>query len=135
MIKTSFTKYGSTAPTQGGGNSASQDPNNNMQSSAPVQETQQGNNNTANPVELMGQVLQNVVKSVNQMIDIYSQMTGGASLPGQSDNTLSQGQQTQQNPQQQGAPAQTSASGPAAQTNNNGKTASYPTWGDVLGNG
>lgn len=141
MINTSLYKYGGEAPQQPAGQTAAS--TNNMQSGPPVSDSNSdpsqqqqttpaaGQNPTANPMDLMGQCLQNAVKYINQMIDVYAQMSGGQN-PAQSDNTMQSNVQSAPTGQPQ---VSNGPSGTPVPPNSTGKTASYPTWGDVFGNG
>ncbi len=86
----------------------------------------------ANPQELMGQAMQNLVKTVNQMIDLYQAMAGQVSLGQGSSNTMEPNNGQPQAAQPSGAP--TGAGGsptPTDQTEGQTKAASI-TWSDIL---
>lgn len=120
MISQSFMKYAdvgqSPEATQG---DVSQDPNAQAQMAPPVTDQQMaGVSPTADPIQLLGMAMQNMVKSMNQMIDIYYQMTG--SNPAASDTSMA----TQPGTTDPNMATQATAPQP-------GKTASM-SWDDLL---
>ena len=122
-----------SAGADAGGNTGA-DPNANMQSTPPVSDQPQAQAAPmANPQELMGQAMQNLIKTVNQMIDLYQAMSGQNPNMQGSSNTMDPNNQ-QQAAQPPGAPTNAGGSpAPNDQTNTQPQKAASITWSDILG--